>query len=210
MNANSQISQIAITLAGEMIHLSLEENSLSVLAHEEEVNPNAETSEDLAAQEKMVNALKDSTAALIASYLLIPSTVNPEPVALYKWALHTFEHDDASEEEQRASVSLLLSAKEDLAASHEEVADLPAVSVPLYEVPPSTPEEKRHRDLGKKIFASPLHGAKRLVSSVKHAGRGAERKVKGAFAKVGDKAHQVVSNIEDRPHYRVRIVKTDD
>jgi hypothetical protein len=211
------VTKLAISLAGEMLHMAViqdEANHLNKIEADDRTWEEEERLDELAPQ---ANCLAETTTVLRGCFLALYPQFVSDPVEVYKWALASFASPNLSEEEARALTSLQISAKDDLGDYRTEAEKLPPIDLPMVDVPeeqmkPNLRERLRQR--GSDAKDSPfvhrqemrVHKVQRGIHKVES---GIHRKIRGAFARVKGRLVKAKTNIMDRPHYRLKFVEAE-
>jgi len=212
-NQSPIVTKLAISLAGEMLHLAViqdEANHLNLIEADLRTD---EEEDDLEEFILRANCLAETTTVLKGCFLALYPQFMGDPVSTYKWALASFASPNLTEEESKALTSLQLSAKDDLGDYRTEMEKLPPIDLPMFDLPVEDEDpnlrgkiRQKGRDVKDSAF---VHRQQRRVHATSRVIRSIPRRIRGAFGRVKGKLVKVKTNIQDRPHYRLKLVKQD-
>lgn len=197
--------KLAVALAGEMLNLALYEDDVKAAQDEDQDDGEAEE-----ADENALEMLQESTTVLRDCFLSLYPDMLPDPLGTYKWALKTFDHDGNDEQTQRAIVSLLLDAKEDLGDFRTADEKLPPMELQMYDMPEEQNAELNRRGRARLRGEQAVSALERLVHKGQRGVHRRQARRHSALAKIKNKVVDVFHDIKERPHYRVKIVKVEE
>lgn len=207
------VTKLAISFAGEMLNLAVIQDDLDRLKRIDEDLLTDDEEDEIDDLTQQANCLAETTAVLKECFLALYPQFMSDPVEVYKWALGSFSSPNIDEEEDRALTSLQLSAKDDIGDYRTEIEKLPPLDVPMVEVPVEDEDpnlrgkiRRRARDAADSPF---VHRQERRLHAIQRGAKKIPRAIRGAFARIKNGLHKIKTNIQDRPHYRLRIVKVD-
>lgn len=208
------VTQLAVGFAGEMLNLAIVQDEVARLKLIQPDLMTDEEEDDLDRMSVEANCFAESTAVLKNCFLAMYPQFMSDPVEVYKWALGSFNSPDLNEDEERALTSLQISAKDDLGDYRTEIEKLPPFDVAMVETAPQEDEDPnlrgKLRQRGRDFKDSPfMHRQERRLHAIQRGVQKIPRAIRGAFARIKGGLHKVKTNIQDRPHYRVVIVKQD-
>lgn len=207
------VTKLAISFAGEMLNLAIIQDDVARLKLIQEDLLTDEEEEELEDLTIQANCFAETVAVLKECFLSLYPHFMSDPVEVYKWALGSFAGPNLDADEERSLTSLQLSAKDEIGDYRTEIEKLPPLDVPMVEIPVEDEDPNlrgKIRQRGRDAIDSPfVHRQERRLHAIQRGASKIPRAIRGAFARIKGGLHKIKTNIQERPHYRVRLVKVD-